>query len=191
MSKPLALAAEKLETYSAVILLFAVRMLGQSSGEAIGQEQALASVSLSAGITTIPLDILMSIAAGLNVIVINAVKLFLEFLVWLIPVPLVDAAIEVLNKVICAGLMSLYCFSPALAAALDIILLILCAMVFGWIYRRLRFYREIIAGPALAWLLPGWFGQRSNEMVAFLDESYQECRSVGEFLLCKLLMMSM
>lgn len=169
VSKPLALAAEKLETYSAVIILFVVRMLGSS---AVGvnhgpEEQAM----LSAGIATLPLDVLMSIVAGLNVIVINAVKLFCEFLIWLVPVPLVDAAIEVGNKTLCAGLMSLYCYSPALAAGLDLVLLIACALAFGWIYRRLRFYREMIAGPILAWLLPNWFAQRGKTFIAFVDEA--------------------
>ncbi len=167
VSKPIALAAEKLETYSAVIILFVVRMLGSSAtGDGAVAEHAM----LSAGFTTMPIDLVMSIVAGLNVIVINAVKLFFEFLVWLIPIPLVDAAIEVVNKSVCVGLMSLYCFSPALAAGVDLVLLIACALVFGWIYRRLRFYRELIAGPLLAWLLPNWFAQRGNEFVAFVDE---------------------
>ena len=168
VSKPIALAAEKLETYSAVIILFAVRMLSSSSGATT--EGLEGHAMLSAGIMSMPIDLLMSIVAALNVIVINAVKLFFEFLVWLIPFPLVDAAIEVVNKSVCAALMSLYCFSPALAAGLDLILLVACALVFGWIYRRLRFYREVIAGPLLAWLLPSWFAQRGNEFLAFLDE---------------------
>ena len=167
VSKPIALAAEKLETYSAVIILFAVRMFsGSTSSVGATEEQAM----LSAGITSMPLDVIMSIVAGLNVIVINAVKLFFEFLVWLIPVPLVDAAIEVANKTLCASLMSLYCFSPAMAAGVDLVLLVVCALVFGWIYRRLRFYREVIAGPLLAWMLPDWFAQRGIEFTAFVDE---------------------
>lgn len=169
VSKPIALAAEKLEAYSAVIILFSVRLLGSpATGVSHGaEEQAM----LSAGIATLPLDVVMSIVAGLNVIVINAVKLFCEFLVWLIPIPFVDAAIEVGNKAICAGLMSLYCYSPALAAGLDLILLVLCALVFGWIYRRVRLYREVTAGPLLAWLLPNWFAQRGKSFVAFVDEA--------------------
>ena len=169
VSKPIALAAEKLETYSAVIILFVVRMLGSSaSGITNGPEE---HAMLSAGITTMPLDVLMSIVAGLNVIVINAVKLFCEFLIWLVPLPFVDAAIEVSNKAICAGLMSLYCYSPALAAGLDLVLLIACALVFGWVYRRVKFYREMIAGPILAWLVPSWFAQRGKNFTAFVDEA--------------------
>jgi hypothetical protein len=169
VSKPLALAAEHLETYSAVIILFVVRMLGSSSvGLTNGPpEQAM----LSAGIATLPLDLVMSIVAGLNVVVINAVKLFCEFLIWLVPVPFVDAAIEVGNKTLCAGLMSVYCYSPALAAGLDLLLLVVCALVFGWIYRRVRYYREMTAAPILAWLLPNWFAQRGKTFVAFVDEA--------------------
>ncbi len=168
VSKPIALAAEKLETYSAVIILFVVRFMGSSTNEmsTASAEQAM----LSAGITSMPLDLLMSIAAGLNVIVINAVKLFCEFLVWLIPIPLVDAVIELANKFMCAALMSLYCYSPTLAAGLDLVLLAVCALMFGWIYRKLRYYREMTAGPLLAWLLPNWFSQRGTEFTAFIDQ---------------------
>lgn len=169
VSKPIALAAEKLETYSAVIILFVVRMLGSSAGALTSgpDEHSM----LSAGIATMPLDVLMSFVAGLNIIVINAVKVFCEFLVWLIPIPFVDAAIEIGNKTVCAGLISLYCYNPSLAAGVDLVLLIMCAMVFGWVYRRVRFYREVTAGPLLAWLAPNWFAQRGKSFTAFVDEA--------------------
>jgi hypothetical protein len=166
VSKPIALAAEKLETYSSVIILVLVRMLSTSStGDSSTTEQSL----LTAGIASIPLDVFMSIVAACNIIVVNGVKLFFEFLIWLTPIPFVDAVLEATNKTLCAALIGLYCFSPSLAAAIDLMLLVLCALVFGWIYRRLQFYRQLIAGPILAWLLPQWFTQRGNQFTAFLD----------------------
>lgn len=165
VSKPVALYAEKLEAYSAIIILLVVRILGSS---ATGSTETPAVV-LSAGLGSLSLDLVMSIAAALNILVINVVKLFFEFLIWVIPVPFIDAGVELLNKTVCAGLMSLYCYNPALAAGLDLVLVILAAMVFGWIYRRLRFYREVVCGPVLAWLFPGMFAQREQSFVAFCE----------------------
>ncbi len=168
VSKPLALAAENLETYSAVIILFVVRFAGGGAETSPAAEVALASPAVcSAGLASLPLDLMMSLVAGLNVIVINAVKLFFEFLVWIVPFPTVDALLEAGNKSLCAALMALYCFSPAMATVVNLFLLAVCLLVFGWVYRRLVYYREIVAGPVLAMLLPGWFRQQGDSFRAF------------------------
>jgi hypothetical protein len=39
------------------------------------------------------------------------------------------------------------------------------------VYRRVRFYREMIAGPILAWLVPSWFAQHGKNFTAFVDEA--------------------
>ncbi len=175
VSKPLALAAENLEAYSAVIILFAVRMF--SAGGSPANEASLAfsnggfeAQMVSAGFAGFTVDLLMSAVAALNVIVINGVKLFFEFFVWLIPFPTVDAMVETANKLACAALMSLYCFSPTAATAVNIFMLVACAMVFGWTYRRVRFYRHVIVGPVLAWLAPQWFAHRGTTIPGFCDE---------------------
>lgn len=172
VSKPLALAAENLESYSAVIILAVVRFIGTGSDSDPATELAVTShVMLSAGIATLPLDVAMAIFAGINVIVINVVKLFFEFMVWLVPFPSIDAMLEVGNKATCAGLMGLYAYSPTLATILNLLMFAFCLLIFGWTYRRLIYYRELIAGPVLAWLLPGWFAQKGDEMRLFSEES--------------------
>lgn len=170
VSKPIALAAEKLETYSAIIILLVVRLLsGGAEASSLAGGVTETQAVMSAGVLSLPLDLLMAVLAALNVLIVNAVKLFFEFLVWLTPFPLIDAMLEVANKSICAAMIGLYCFSPALATGLDLILLVLCALAFGWIYRQTRYYRELIAGPLLSMLLPQWFAQRGETMTAFLD----------------------
>ncbi|HAC92573.1 MAG TPA: hypothetical protein DCF63_18375 [Planctomycetaceae bacterium] len=172
VSKPLGLAAEKLETSSAIIILIAVRLLGSQFQADLGTSQiASEQLFLSAGFGVVSLNVALSAVAALNVVVINMVKLFCEFLIWLIPVPAIDAMIEAGNKSICAGLMGLYCYSPGLATGLNLLLLLICLLIFGWIYRRLKCYQETIAGPALAWLLPNWFAQRGTQFTAFVDDS--------------------
>ncbi|MEZ6135565.1 MAG: hypothetical protein R3C53_11710 [Pirellulaceae bacterium] len=176
VSKPVALAAENLETYSAVIILVVVRMLtppeittGGQAGVALGA--ASQPVMLSAGFSSFSVNAVVSVFSALNVVVINAIKLFFEFMIWLMPFPAVDAALEVLNKSLCAGLMAVYCYSPTLATVLNLILLAMCALVFSWTRRRLRYYRELVAGPVLAWLFPGWFAQRGDSFVGFCESN--------------------
>lgn len=174
VSKPLALAAENLEAYSAIIILIAVRMLAGAEPTAETSPQVgadtLSNVAVTAGIGGMSIDVLMSAVATLNVLVINGVKLFAEFVIWLVPFPSIDALVEIFNKSLCAALMSLYCISPSAATAVNLLMLVVCAFVFGWTYRRLRYYRHVVTGPILAWLAPGWFAQRGQTFSGFCEE---------------------
>lgn len=161
LSKPLALACENLETYSSIIILLCIRMFVTKEAAAVDQ------ASLQAGL---PADVLISIAVALNVIIINAVKLFFEFLIWLVPFPSVDAVLEVGNKVLCAGLMGLYMFSPTIATILNLTVSLVCVFVFGWVRRKSIYYRNIIAVPLLERLLPNWFAEPGERFTAFLRE---------------------
>lgn len=168
VSKPVALAAEKVEAYSAVIILFIVKLLGsQMTGSDFGHQTLAGEGVVTAGFMTLSIELLMSVAAALNVIVINAVKLFFEFLVWLIPIPLVDAALETGQKTLCLAMMSLYCYSPVLATILNLMLLAACGIVFSWVYRKTKYYRHMIAGPVLAWIAPTWFAQKGPKFTAY------------------------
>ncbi len=172
VSKPIGLAADKLEAYSAIIILIGVRLLGsQGSAEPISPDDPSTPLMLSAGAGTISINLVMAGFAALNVFVINCVKLFFEFLVWLIPIPTIDAVVELGNKTICSGLMAIYCYSPWLAAALNLIILSISMVVFLWVYRRLNYYQHMIVGPVLAWLFPMWFAQRDLAFPAFIKNS--------------------
>ena len=170
VSKPIALAAEKLETYSAVIILFVVRF--SSGDESIDLTSPEVSV-LTAGFASFSLDFVMALFAALNVVVVNAVKLFFEFLVWLIPFPTIDAIVEAANKSVCAGLMGLYCFSPVLATMLNLLLVLICILIFGWTQRRLHYYRNVVVTPWLARLMPQWFAQKGELFIAFVVDGFQ------------------
>ena len=171
VSKPLALAAENLESYASVIILISVKFLSSSS--VAGNHAAQPELSM-AGFGTMSLDTVMSIAAALNIIVINTVKLFFELVVWLTPFPAVDAALELCQKSVCVGWMSLYCYSPMIATFCNLLLLGFCALIFGWVVRKSAYYRHLIISPVLAWLMPGWFAERSDRFTA-----YSECAVGG------------
>ncbi len=160
VSKPIALASENLEAYSSVIILIALRFLNTTPTDA--------QPELVAGI---PWDIAMSLVVLLNVVVVNSVKLFFEFLIWLVPFPSIDAFLEAGNKLLVAALMGLYMFSPTLATLLNLLILVACCLVFARVKRLTRKYRTLIIGPILARLLPNIFAQKDGKIDGFLTSA--------------------
>ena len=149
VTKPFAMAVEKLEMASAVIILIAMKFL--SGGGPISDPGILQAEGalLTAGIATLPLDVVLSVAAALNIIIVNTIKLSIEVLVWLIPFPAVDAILELCNKSICASLMALYAYRPLLATAVNLSILGFCCLVFFQVRRRLAYTKEIFLRPLI------------------------------------------
>ena len=145
VSKPLAQAVDQLEAYAGIITLFALRLL---TG---GEPDTEVSV-VQAGLFTTTLDGALMVAAAINVFVINAVKFFFEVLIWITPIPFVDALFEAANKGVCAGLVAVYAWSPAVATVINLSLLAICLLVFRWMYRRQVYYRTILYEQLRAWV---------------------------------------
>jgi hypothetical protein len=78
-------------------------------------------------------------------IVINTIKLAIEFLVWLIPMPFVDSVLEILNKSLCAGLAAIYAYSPFLALLVSLMLFIVYSFIFSRVTRYLRYTKSELA----------------------------------------------
>jgi hypothetical protein len=119
------------------------------------------------GVFSFTVDTLLGIAMVANILVINSVKFFFEFMVWLTPIPLVDAVFEVCNKGVCACLMGIYAFSPTLATAINLVILLAAAVVLRWISRRVRFYRTMVLDPILAKLWSGFGRANRPELIVF------------------------
>jgi hypothetical protein len=96
------------------------------------------------GLISFSMDVVLMIAAAINILVINAVKFFFEVLIWVTPVPFLDAVFEFSNKAVCAALMALYAWSPSTAAAVNAGMFFVCFMVFGWIWRSEIFFRTML-----------------------------------------------
>ncbi len=151
VSKPIALIADRLESYSVILILVCIRLFGNLSTEV---EVPVATLPIAvAGFTDVPLDILLAFFAWLNLFVVGTIKLFFEFLIWLTPIPTLDAIFEACNKATSAALMSIYCFSPFAAAAIDVLLLLACSLVFFWVSRRVHYYLHVLVLPWLYKLL--------------------------------------
>ena len=150
VSKPFAQAADFLETYSVIITVIVIRVLTLKSGADETTEQ----VVLQAGFLQFTWESLLTIAMVINVIVINTVKFFFEFLIWITPIPTLDAIFEVSNKTLCAGLTALYTYSPLLATILNLVLFAICFLMFRWIHRRVVFYRSMLVDLLCGWVFP-------------------------------------
>lgn len=170
VSKPFVLAVEKLEMYSAVIILISMKFMSGTGVQVDHGTSQVEQAVMTAGFANIPLDVLLSLAAALNIIVVNTIKLAIEILVWLIPFPAVDAALELANKSLSALLLALYAYSPMLATGLNLFILLLCCTVFFRVQRRLAYMKELILKPLLGRL----FGMQvdDTQYIGFLVQPW-------------------
>ncbi|MCR9198201.1 MAG: hypothetical protein NXI04_06130 [Planctomycetaceae bacterium] len=159
VSKPFAQAVDQVEAWAGIITMLVLKFLVQQTAgldaETAGQpallpDQTVVLMSpLSFTIST-----LLAIAAIINVFVINTVKFFFEVLIWITPIPTVDAIFEIANKAACAFLMAVYGYSPTLATVINLALFLAAAIVFRWVYRREVFFRTMLMDACWAMLAP-------------------------------------
>lgn len=148
VSKPVAQAVDQLEAWSGIITMLVLKMMISGNAELPAEATAL----VHAGVLSFTSDSLLMLAGVANILVINAVKFFFEILIWLTPVPFLDAAFEAANKSVCAGLMAIYAVSPVTATVLNITIFLICAVVFSWMRRREVFFRTMLLDTIIALL---------------------------------------
>jgi len=144
VSKPFAQAVDQLETWSGIITMVVLKLLLSQSSPSVAYTAETVIPVVQLGLLSVTADVLMMIAAGLNILVITTVRFFFEVLIWLTPFPFLDAAFELTNKATCAALVTLYAFSPFTALVINLILFVVALAVFGWIYRREVFFRTLV-----------------------------------------------
>lgn len=145
VGKPLAQLADFLESYAGFVVLL---LAWQFGGGGDGAPTASAPIMLAAGLGADLGGLLLAAAAFANFFVIQTVRLFFEFLVFLTPVPLIDALFEALNKAFTLALIALYVFNPYAALVANLLLFAGCAMLFRWTHRRVVYYRHLVLYPA-------------------------------------------
>ncbi|XZE20484.1 hypothetical protein SH449x_000357 [Pirellulaceae bacterium SH449] len=186
LSKPLALLAETLESYSAIIILIAIKfspLIGVSSGEPEVASQ-FGEPLVHAGIGALSADIMFSIVAATNIIVINTIKLSCEFFVWLIPIPFVDSIFETINKTACATLAILYAYSPISALLVNFVLFLACALIFVQVTRYLRYFKYLYVFPVLRSAV-GYNESESKSFSGFLTQRWRQLPSKTELQLIR------
>ncbi len=167
VSKPFAQAVDQLEAYSVIVILLAIKVT--ASLEASSADTDVAMIQM--GFMSFTADTLLALAMVINIVVINSVKFFFEFLVWLTPVPMLDGIFEICNKTLCAALLAVYAFSPTLATIINLCLLVMAAIVFRWINRQVRFYRTMVLDPVLSSVFGSYGIPKHKELVVFSREA--------------------
>ncbi|MFT5497110.1 MAG: hypothetical protein ACI9TH_002516 [Kiritimatiellia bacterium] len=153
VSKPLGQAIDQLETYAGILAYVVILMIPQYFPAQPGEQTA--QVMVTAGFATMPLETLLIIVAALNIFVINTVKFLFEILIFVCPIPTVDALFELLNKAVCAGLMLIYSLNPMVAFVFNILLFLISLTLFAWARRWVVYFREISIMPLLSRLFGG------------------------------------
>jgi len=155
VTKPLGQAIDQLEAYSGIVAVVLVQFVSQLHLGGTEPDQ-VTQVVYQAGIFSATADtvmiVLVAAFSAVNIFVVNAVKYFFEFLVWLSPFPLVDAAFETANKAVAGFLVAVYVWSPGAATMLNLIIFALCLMIFAWAYRRAVYMRSVVGDPFFGWL---------------------------------------
>lgn len=185
LSKPIAMGLEKIEAYSAIIILIAIRFAANASEASTGTEiAATGPVLYEAGVLSLPLEVLLSLAMAINLIVVNTVKLVVDFLIWLTPVPSIDLVLEAIGKLITASLIGLYAFSPTLATVINLCLFVLCALVFFASKRAIVYFREIYIRPTIEKVL-STSSSATGQTTVFLARGWNSYprRSKGKLLM--------
>ena len=175
VSKPFAQAVDQLEAWSGIITMLVLRVLLSS-----GESPEAGSEIVQLGLISVSIDVLLMIAATINILVINTVKFFFETLIWITPIPLLDALFEFLNKSTCAALMAIYAWSPLTATTINLTLFAVCFIAFGWIYRREVFLRSMLVDAARAWL---WKQTLTTPITVFPDAAVEQLKKRSRCLL--------
>ena len=168
LSKPFVQMTDQLEAWAGIITMLALKFLVTGAVTDTTPENQVVML----GVVSATADICLMIAAALNVLVINSIKFFCEMCIWLIPVPLIDAAFEVLNKSACAALMLVYGYSPFLATCLNLSIFLIAAIVFRWVYRQEVYFRTILLDAVIQKIFPTK-KMPSKGLVVFLGSDMQ------------------
>ncbi|MFK7767125.1 MAG: hypothetical protein AB8B55_07870 [Mariniblastus sp.] len=168
VSKPAAQAIDQLEAYAGIITIVLIRVLmSVSESDPINPQTAMV---VEMGIFSFASDVLLSVAAIINIMVINTVKFCFEVMVWLIPFPFVDGMLEVANKAACAGLMAIYVWSPFVATILNLLIFVVCLFVFRWANRRVQYMRSVLCDPIWA-MISKPYGLPKNPRLTVFPQS--------------------
>ncbi|MEP3480801.1 MAG: hypothetical protein ABJZ55_16250 [Fuerstiella sp.] len=168
LSKPFVQMTDQLEAWAGIITMLVLKFLVTG----VVTDSTPENQVVMLGMVSATADLCLMIAAALNVLVINSVKFFCEMCIWLIPVPLIDAAFEVLNKSVCASLMLVYGYSPYLATCLNLSIFLIAAIVFRWVYRQEVYFRTVLLDAVVQKILPAKM-LPANGLVVFLGSDMQ------------------
>jgi hypothetical protein len=131
LTKPFAEMAGTTESLAAMVT-FAMMILNGHTAAAAGGPIGLQEASVL-GTTALVL------AAGTGLAAVTLVRMGLDLLTWLSPIPLIDAALQLAKLVVTAVLVAVAIFFPALAVPVNVALLFATVLASRWLLRVTRF----------------------------------------------------
>jgi hypothetical protein len=132
------------EMFATVIVyfLFANSMVGTSGGGGPVKADLLAVTG----------GVFLAFAAASALMTAMVARLACELLIWLSPFPFVDLALEIVERVVAVGLLLLFLVSPAAAAVVSAVFLLVSFVLLRWAVRMLRFVALVIVRPLAAFV---------------------------------------
>jgi len=144
VSKPVSQLGDFIETYAGIVIVLVVHYFG---ARAAGVEDEQAGMFFQAGLFSGSGQVIIAMVSIVNILVIQAVRAFFELLIFLSPVPFLDAFFEMINKTTCLILVSIYVYSPAAALIINLLLFLVCLVIFRRAHRRTVQFRENVLWP--------------------------------------------
>lgn len=177
VSKPIAQALDWVESYSVLLITLVIFGVGWAAGEpeastlAARGEPTVDGVT-QAGLFALTWGAILMVAATINYLVVHSVRFMLELLVWLSPVPLVDALFEGLNKTVCLGLLLLYAVSPLLSLLLNVAIFASCLWLYAWLKPRLDYHWHFWIEPWWQWWFPHYRAFDGRHLWCFAEQDF-------------------
>jgi len=180
VSKPIAQSLDWIESYSVLLITLIMFGIGWATAVPLDSPQVGAATGaglhelrpIQAGLFSATLGALFMVGAVINFVVIKSVRFLCELLIWISPVPFIDAAFELFNKFLCCGLLLVYAWSPWLALAINILIFAVCAVVFQWAKRRLDYQWHFWVEPIWQWWFPGYRAFDGRHLWCFAEQDF-------------------
>lgn len=173
VTKPVAQALDGIESYSGLITSLIILVVGLVTAET---ETSVAQTVVTAGILSFTINAFLLFAAIVNFLVVKSVRFLFEMLIWISPIPFVDACFEVANKCVCLALLLLYAFSPTLAFLINIAVFLVCLVVLNWARRRVNYHFHLWLEPWIQWWFPSYRRFDGHNLWVYCEQDFAPFR---------------
>ncbi len=145
LTKPLAEMAGTSESLVGFIS-FAMMLVGEGVG--------LPPIPIGAQEASVVGTTALAVAAVVGLMAVTIVRMGFDLLTWLSPIPLIDAALQLVKLVVTVILVAIAVFLPALAVPVNVALLVGVVLAARWLLRVSRFAWTVIFDRAIGTFSP-------------------------------------
>lgn len=173
VTKPVAQALDWIESYSGLLTSLTIFVISMST---MNRDTDVALTVQQAGVLSLTVNAFLLVAATVNFIVVKSVRFFFELLIWISPIPLIDAFFEALNKSCCFLLLLVYAYSPTFALFLNLSVFVACVFIFNWAQRRLNYHWYMWLEPVIQWIFPSYRAFDGKNLWVYCEQDFAPFR---------------